>query len=68
MHRLPGDGQSAFHLGADGNPLDVFPKGFREKPVEFVLPVITDLLAQETGTDPDPDLLFYFNPPLLKIP
>ena len=68
MHRLPGNGQPAFHLGADRNPVDVVPKGFREKPVEFVLPVIADLLAQEAGADPDLDLLFYINPPLLKIP
>ena len=68
MHRLPGDRHSAFHLGTDRNPLDEFSEGFREKQLEFVLPVITDLLAQETGADPDLDFLFYFNPPLLKIP
>jgi hypothetical protein len=66
MHRLTGDGQSAFHFRADGNQVEVFSEGFCEKQVEFVLPVIADLITQETGADPDLDFLFYFNPPLLS--
>ena len=65
MHRLTGDGQSAFHFRADGNPVEVFSEGFCEKQVEFVLPVITDLIAQEAGAYPNLDFLFYFNPLLL---
>jgi hypothetical protein len=51
MHGFPWDRKTAFHLWTYRDIFYVLPKGIGEKPIQLMAAVITDILAEETGTD-----------------
>jgi hypothetical protein len=50
------DTETALHLGADGDILDVLPQGVDEEPVQCVPAVPADILAEQSGADSEANL------------
>ncbi len=55
-HSLARNRQTALYLRTDRNPFHILTKRINQKMIELVLSVITNLVAEQAGTDAESDL------------